>query len=112
MNAHLIQAMAGFTSTTIFVSSNLPMLVKAIKSKDMHSYSLGHLLLGNLGNSVYWIYVASLPVGPAWYLQGFFSFASATMLFCYLRYEKKLFRMKAKFQEENNEVVRTNKDFE
>ncbi len=92
MNAHTLQALAGFTSTSIFISSNLPMLFKAIKSKDMHSYSLGHLLLGNIGNTVYWFYVASLPLGPAWFLQGFFSLASATMLFCYLRFEKKWFQ--------------------
>ncbi len=91
MNTHTIQAMAGFTSTTIFISSNLPMLLKAIRSRDMHSYSLYHLLLGNIGNTVYWVYVASLPVGPAWFLQAFFSLASATMLFCYLRFEKKWF---------------------
>jgi hypothetical protein len=32
-------------------------------------------------------------VGPVWFLQGFFSLASGLMLFCYLRYEKKWFRI-------------------
>jgi uncharacterized protein with PQ loop repeat len=89
MHGHSVQMLAGFASSTIFISSNLPMLFKAFKTKDLSSYSLGHLVLGNLGNAVYWIYVLSLPIGPVWFLQGFFSIASALMLFCYLRYEKK-----------------------
>lgn len=93
MNAHSIQVLAGFASSGIFISSNLPMLLKAFKTKDLSSYSLGHLALGNIGNAVYWLYVCSLPMGPAWFLQGFFSTASALMLFCYLRYEKKWIRL-------------------
>jgi hypothetical protein len=91
MNSSNLQMVAGFASITIFISSNLPMLFKAFKTKDLSSYSLGHLVLGNLGNAVYWLYVISLPWGPAWFLQAFFSMASALMLFCYLRYEKKWF---------------------
>ncbi|HLO31311.1 MAG TPA: hypothetical protein VK249_19330 [Anaerolineales bacterium] len=93
MNGHSLQVLAGFASSTIFISSNLPMLFKAFKTKDLSSYSLGHLALGNLGNTVYWFYVVSLPIGPAWFLQGFFSIASGLMLFCYLRYEKKWIRL-------------------
>jgi len=89
MNGHSVQVLAGFASSMIFISSNLPMLFKAFKTKDLSSYSLGHLALGNVGNAVYWLYVISLPVGPVWFLQGFFSTASALMLFCYLRYEKR-----------------------
>lgn len=92
MNGHSIQVLAGFTSSIIFISSQLPMLAKAIKTKNLSSYSLGHLALGNLGNAVYWLYVISLPVGPVWFLQAFFSTASALMLFCYLRYEKRWIR--------------------
>ncbi len=94
MHGHSIQMLAGFISSTIFIGSNFPMLFKAFKTKDMHSYSMGQLILGNLGNTVYWLYVVSLPVGPIWYLQGFFSLSSAAMLFCYLRYEKKWLRPK------------------
>ncbi len=94
MNSHSIQVTAGFVSSAIFISSNLPMLLKAFKTKDMHSYSMGQLILGNLGNTVYWLYVSSLPLGPVWFLQGFFSSASALMLACYLRYEKKWFRLR------------------
>lgn len=88
MNSFSLPILAGFASSTIFISSNLPMLFKAFKTKDLSSYSLGHLALGNLGNAVYWIYVISLPLGPIWLLQAFFSTASALMLFCYFRYEK------------------------
>ncbi len=90
-----IQVLAGFASSTIFISSNFPMLFKAFRTKDMHSYSLGQLILGNLGNTVYWLYVCSLPIGPIWFLQGFFSLSSASMLFCYLRYEKKWLQPRA-----------------
>ena len=93
MNGHSLQIFAGFASSMIFISSNLPMLFKAFKTKDLSSYSLGHLVLGNLGNTVYWLYVLSLPMGPVWFLQGFFSIASALMLFCYLRYEKNWIRL-------------------
>jgi uncharacterized protein with PQ loop repeat len=83
--------LAGFASSMIFISSYLPMLIKAFKTKDLGSYSLGYLVLGNLGNTVYWLYVISLPIGPIWLLQAFFSTASALMLMCYLHYEKKWF---------------------
>ena len=91
MNSSSLQMLAGLASSMIFITSNLPMLFKAFKTKDLSSYSLGHLALGNLGNSVYWFYVISLPIGPVWLLQIFFSTTSALMLFCYLRYEKKWF---------------------
>ena len=89
MNGHSIQVLAGFASSMIFISSHLPMLFKAFKTKNLSSYSLGHLTLSNLGNAVYWLYVIGLPMGPVWLLQAFFTTASALMLFCYLRYEKK-----------------------
>jgi len=92
MDSHSLSMLAGFASSTIFISSNLPMLYKAFKTKDLSSYSLGYLVLGNLGNTVYWLYVISLPIGPVWFLQAFFSTASALMLFCYLHYERKWFR--------------------
>ena len=49
MNSSSLQILAGFASSMIFISSNLPMLFKAFKTKDLSSYSLGHLALGNLG---------------------------------------------------------------
>jgi len=72
----------------MFVTGNLPMLLKAFKTKSLKSYSLGHITLGTLGNLIYWIYITGLPFGPVWVLQGFFTMSSALMLFWYLRYEK------------------------
>ncbi len=94
MHPQSVQVMAGVTSSMIFVCSNMPMLFKVLKTKDMRSYSLWQILLGNIGNSVYWLYVRSLPMGPVWFLQAFFSSVSAIMLISYLRYEKKWFRLK------------------
>ena len=91
MHSHSLPILAGFASSTIFISSNLPMLFKAFKTKDLSSYSLGHLTLGALGNMIYWLYVISLPLGPVWLLQAFFTIASTSMLLCYLRYEKNWF---------------------
>ena len=88
MDIQALQVFAGFTSTAMFVAGNLPMLFKAYKSKDLKSYSLGHIALGSLGNLTYWLYIASLPFGPVWILQGFFTLSSMLMFFWYLRYEK------------------------
>jgi len=88
MDLQNLQVFAGFMSTAMFVTSNLPMLLKAFKTKNMKSYSLGHIALSNLGNLIYWLYIASLPFGPIWILQGFFTISTALMLFWYLRYEK------------------------
>jgi hypothetical protein len=88
MELQTLQVFAGFTSTVMFVTSNLPMLLKAYKTKNLKSYSLGHIALSNLGNLIHWLYIASLPKGPIWFLHGFFTVATAIMLFWYLRYEK------------------------
>ena len=77
---------AGMISTSIFVVSYLPMLVKAARTKDLSSYSLGSFLLANAGNLVHSIYVFSLPVGPIWALHSFYLLTTALMLAWYLRY--------------------------
>ena len=41
--------LAGMVSTTIFAGSVLPMLVKAVRSRDLSSYSLGNLAFGAPG---------------------------------------------------------------
>lgn len=87
MEPEIIQVIAGFTSTMIFASSKIPMLMKAFKTKDLGSYSLGHILLSTTGNLMYWLYVISLPVGPIWFLQIFFTIADILMLLCYVRYQ-------------------------
>ena len=56
---------AGAVAAAVFAMSMLPMLVKAYRTKDVSSYSLGHIALGNLGNMLYTVYVLHLPVGRA-----------------------------------------------
>ncbi len=83
-----LSVLAGSVSTAIFVASTLPMLVKAGRTKDLASYSLGNIALANLGNLIYAVYVFSLPLGPVWALHGFHLGASGLMLFWHLRYAR------------------------
>ena len=78
--------MAGSVSTAVFVASTLPMLVKAGRTKNLDSYSLGNIVLANVGNLMYAFYVVSLPLGPVWALHGFHLGATGLMLFWYLRH--------------------------
>jgi uncharacterized protein with PQ loop repeat len=80
---------AGTVSSTIFVMSTLPMLLKAFNTKDLRSYSFTNIMLSNIGNLIYAMYVYSLPVGPVWVLHGFNLVTTGLMLFWYLRYEAK-----------------------
>ena len=82
-----VAVLAGLISTALFVVSALPMLYKAACTRDLGSYSLGNLLLANVGNGFYAIYVFSMPVGPIWALHSFYMLSSALMLVWYLRYE-------------------------
>jgi hypothetical protein len=69
--------------------STLPMLLKAFHTKDLKSYSFTNIMLSNIGNLIYAMYVYSLPVGPVWALHGFNLVTTGLMLFWYLRYEAK-----------------------
>ena len=82
-----LPVIAGTIATTLFALSTLPMVVKAYRTKDLKSYSLGYLLLGNAGNLFYSIYVFNLPPGPIWLLHTFYLVVTGLMLYCYLRYE-------------------------
>jgi uncharacterized protein with PQ loop repeat len=82
-----LPVIAGAISTTIFALSTLPMLLKAFQTKDLKSYSLGNILLSNLGNVIHSIYVFDLPAGPIWLLHVFYLVTTALMLVWYLRYE-------------------------
>jgi hypothetical protein len=42
--------LAGSVATAIFTLSTLPTLVKASRTKDLASYSLGNIGLANVGN--------------------------------------------------------------
>jgi uncharacterized protein with PQ loop repeat len=88
MDVHAFQLFAGSFSCGIFIFSNLPMLLKAFRTRDLKSYSLVQILLGNLGNCLYWIYLISLPIGPIWLINGFFTLSSLLMLVGYLYYER------------------------
>lgn len=82
-----LPVIAGVFSTAIFAFSTLPMLLKAVRTKDLSSYSLGNILLSNLGNLIHSIYVFSLPAGPIWLLHIFYLVTTGLMLVWYLRYE-------------------------
>lgn len=82
-----VAVMSGMISTAIFAFSTLPMLMKAVRTKDLSSYSLGNILLSNLGNLIHSVYVFSLPAGPIWLLHCFYLVSTGLMLVWYLRYE-------------------------
>lgn len=87
MNSSLPLA-AGTIATVVFAASALPMLGKAARSKDLASYSRSNLVLANVGNFVYSLYVFHLPPGPIWLLHTFHAGTSALMLFWSLRYAR------------------------
>lgn len=80
---------AGVVSSTIFAASNLPMLAKAARSRDLSSYSFPHLVASNVGNVVHWIYVVKLPFGPIWFLHLFYTVSMLLMLLWYLQFESR-----------------------
>jgi hypothetical protein len=85
-----VPALAGAASTVIFAVGTLPMLVKAYRSRDLSSYSLGNIGLANVGNAVHSVYVFSLPPGPIWVLHSFYLVTSGLMLGWYLRFGLRL----------------------
>ena len=87
MDMQTLQLMAGSISSLLFISANVPMLLKAFRAKNMRSYSLSNILLNNIGNLIYWLYISSLPIGPIWVMHTFYTATSVLMLAWYLRYE-------------------------
>lgn len=83
-----LAVLAGILSTGLFAMSYLPMLVKAARTRDLSSYSLGNLAITNVGNAVHSVYVFSLPLGPIWFLHTFYLVASALMLVWFMRYRR------------------------
>lgn len=81
-----LAVVAGLVSTIVFAGSMLPMVVKAVVTRDLESYSLGSLVLVNGGNVFHSLYVFSLPAGPIWILHSFHVTTSALMLVWYLRF--------------------------
>jgi hypothetical protein len=86
---------AGMISTVLFVGSYLPMLVKAFRTRDLESYSLGNLVLANVGNAVHSVYVFSLPMGPIWILHTFYVLSTALMLLWHFLYVGRVARASA-----------------
>ena len=86
MDARTMALLAGTASTTLFVVSYLPMLVRAVRTRDLRSYSRSSLVIANVGNVVQAGYIVSLPLGPLWFLHGFYLVSSALMLALHLRH--------------------------
>jgi hypothetical protein len=82
-----LMVLAGGVSTIIFAGSVMPMIVKAVQTRDLASYSLGNLLLSNMGNLVHSVYIYSLPAGPIWALHAFYLVTTGFMLAMYIRHE-------------------------
>ncbi|WP_251041826.1 hypothetical protein [Arthrobacter sp. ISL-30] len=83
-----IPVVAGMISTMLFAASMLPMLLKAARTKDLTSYSVGNIVMTNVANAVHSVYVFDLPAGPVWLLHSFYVVASALMLVWCLRYRQ------------------------
>jgi uncharacterized protein with PQ loop repeat len=86
MDTQNLSLIAGAVSSLIFVSSHVPMLWKAYKTRDLSSYSLLNIILINVGNLLYWLYIVSLPIGPVWMMHTFYTVSSGLLLYLYGRY--------------------------
>lgn len=83
MDTELVSLTAGVISSVMFAGSHIPMLLKAYKTKDLHSYSSLNIILVNIGNLIYWPYIMQLPFGPIWLLHAFYTLSSALLLILY-----------------------------
>lgn len=80
-----VPLIAGTIATVAFAVSNLPMLRKALRTRDVSSYSLPSMIIINIANAVYSLYVFTLPIGPIWGLHTFYVVSCAVMLVLCLR---------------------------
>jgi uncharacterized protein with PQ loop repeat len=80
-----VPLIAGTIATIAFAVSNLPMLRKALRTRDVSSYSLPSMIIINIANAVYSLYVFTLPFGPIWGLHTFYVVSCAIMLLLCLR---------------------------
>lgn len=83
---HDFALFAGTAAAAIFMISQLPMLIKACRTKNLTSYSFANIGLANVGNVLYAVYVLQVPLGPVWAVHGFNLTTSGMMLTMYLRY--------------------------
>ena len=80
MDFNGMQILVGYLCTSIFMLSRVPMLLKAMHTRDLRSYSPAHLVMSACANLLFWIYIVGLPIGPVWILQVFFTITDVTML--------------------------------
>jgi hypothetical protein len=83
-----VQLLAGSLAGLIFAAGSGSMVIKAWRTRNLASYSAGQLVLNNVGNLFYWLYVVSLPFGPIYFMHGFFTLVSLLMLIWYWLYRK------------------------
>lgn len=83
---HQLALLAGSVAAAIFVVSQLPMVIKAYRTRNLSSYSFANIGLANLGNGLYTVYVVHVPIGPAWAVHGFNLTTAGVMLVLYLRH--------------------------
>ncbi len=102
-----LPTLAGFLSTGLFAIGTLPMLSKAIRTRNLASYSLGNMIMSNVGNVIYSVYVFQLPAGPVWFLHAYNLVTTAFMLAWYLRYERPTKRLKATKHESRTQYLPT-----
>lgn len=89
MNIETLQLTAGSFSSLIFIFANITMLAKVWRTKDVDSFSLTMVVLNNVGNIVYWLYVSSLPIGPIWFTHTFYTVSTLMLLAWCLKYRGK-----------------------
>ena len=80
-----VPLIAGTIATVAFAVSNMPMLRKALRTRVVSSYSLPSMIIINIANAVYSLYVFTLPIGPIWGLHTFYVVSCAIMLVLCLR---------------------------
>jgi len=90
MDINGLQILVGYFCTSVFMLSRVPMLGKAIRTRDLQSYSLAHLAMSACANLLFWIYVVGLPIGPVWILQIFFTVTDVTMLTLFVSQKRQL----------------------
>lgn len=81
-----LASIAGAIATLLFVTSTLPMLTKAVRTKDLTSYSGSNLAVANMGNLTQTLYLTTVPSLPIWALHLFNTLASASMLALWIRH--------------------------
>ncbi|CAI9412695.1 hypothetical protein [Nocardioides sp. T2.26MG-1] len=81
-----LASLAGAIATLLFVTSTLPMLTKAVRTRDLTSYSGSNLAVANVGNIAQTLYLTTVPSIPIWALHLFNTLASASMLALWIRH--------------------------